>query len=203
VWKWKNADPDETLGINKKCVEVRGISGKISMLSTMGDSDDYAMAIKAGIKVWGESNPTVRDKNGRTISGLLRAFVGAEHSKVLPAHFTDKFGKVDLGRAQEYIYNDRAKYPKGSKTYTFECRRMPLTAEEALSSADTSAVYPTERLQRRLDHLAGLLPEAQCVQRMRIVRCGWLLSSSVPWSTTSGRWSRWRKSFTTMILLPC
>lgn len=156
VWKWTGADPDETLGINKKCVEIKGIAGKISMLSTMGDSDDYGVAIKAGIKVWNDSNPDVRDGNGRTTSGLYRYFVSAIHSKTLPAEFTNKYGKVDAGRAEEFILNDRAKFTKGTKSYIFEMRRMPLKASEALASANSEATYDVERHQRALDELNKL-----------------------------------------------
>jgi hypothetical protein len=156
VWKWITSSPKETLNINKKCVEDFGISGKISMLSTMGDSDDYAKSIKDGIQIGDESNPTVRDGNGRTTSGLYRYFVSSIHSKVLPAEFTNKYGKVDEGRALEFIYNDRAKLDPKTKDYTFEVRRMPIDYAEAIASADGSAIFPNQRLNKRRENLAKL-----------------------------------------------
>lgn len=156
VWKWMVASPKETLDINKKCVEDFGICGKISMLSTMGDSDDYASAIKEGIDLWHNSNPEVRDDNGRTNSGLYRYFVSAIHSKVLPHEFTDKHGFVDEDRATTYIMNDRKKLDKNSKNYVFELRRMPLNPSEALSSAATQTLFSRLRIQARLGELNAL-----------------------------------------------
>lgn len=156
VWKWRGALPKETLGINRKCVEDFGIKGKISMLSTMGDSDDYEAAIKEGIEVWDESNPDIRDGNGRTISGLYRYFVSAVHSKVLDDAVNDKYGYVNEDMATNIILEDRKKYPVNSNQYIFEVRRMPLTSEEATSTAKTNALYDCiPRIQKRLDYLLG------------------------------------------------
>lgn len=157
VWKWIEASPKETLEINKKCVEQFGIRGKISMLSTMGDSDDYHRAIKEGIQIGDESNPNIRDANGRTTTGMYRYFVSAVHSKGdIPAECTDKFGKVDVGRAEEFIYNNRAKYDPNTKDYTFEVRRMPLNYKEATATADGTAIFPNNRLAKRREELAKL-----------------------------------------------
>jgi hypothetical protein len=156
VWKWKVASPEETYGINKKCVEDFGIRGKISVLSTMGDSDDYANAIKDGIKMWYASNPEVRDENGRTTSGLYRYFVSAVHSKALPAHFTNIYGFVDIAAATKFIENDLAKFDKSTKEYTYEQRRMPLKVEDALSTADTKALFSRPRINLRLKQLGDL-----------------------------------------------
>lgn len=156
VWKWTAASPGETLGINKKCVEDFGISGKISMLSTMGDSDDYKQAIKEGIKIGDDSNPDVRDLNGRTMSGLYRYFVSAVHSKILPPEFTDIYGFVDVEKATRFIMNDRAKYDENSKEYIFEVRRMPLSYEEAVMSAMTGTTFDNKRLVKRKTALAAL-----------------------------------------------
>lgn len=156
VWKWKVASPEETFGINKKCVEDGGIKGKISVLSTMGDSDAYANAIKEGIKMWYASNPDVRDENGRTTSGLYRYFVSAVHSKALPKEFTDIYGFVDIEKATKFILNDLAKFDKTTKEYVYEQRRMPLKIEDALSTADTKALFSRVRINTRLKQLGDL-----------------------------------------------
>lgn len=158
VWKWVVASVMETLAINKKCVEDFGIYGKISLDSTMGDSDDYKQAIREGILIGDQSNPNIRDGNGRTISGLYRYFISAVHSKILPAEFTDQYGRVNVDQATSFIMNDRAKFDPNSKDYLFEVRRMPLTYEEATSTAEALSVFPNIRLGKRRKVLAGMLP---------------------------------------------
>lgn len=158
TWKWKVASPEETFGINKKCVEDGGIKGKISVLSTMGDSDSYANAIQEGIKMWYASNPEVRDENGRTTSGLYRFFVSAIHSKALPLEFTDKYGFVDEKKATQFVLNDLAKFDKSTKEYVYEQRRMPLKVADALSTADTKALFSRARINERLKELGDLPP---------------------------------------------
>lgn len=149
VWKWLTASPLETIGINKKCLEAGGIVGKMSVLSTMGDSDDYIESVKEGIRVWHMSNPNILNENGMTESGLLRAFISAIHSKSLPKEFTDKFGKVNEDQAMTHIRNSRPS-DTNSKEYTFECRRMPINLAEALSTADNQAIFPRLRINERL-----------------------------------------------------
>lgn len=156
VWKWIIASVMETLGVVKKCVENFGIAGKLSLLSTMGDSDDYHEAVKEGIKIGDDSNPDVRDLNGRTTSGLYRYFVSAIHSKVLPIEFTDKYGFVNKDRATTFIMNDRAKLDPNSKEYLFEVRRMPLSYEEAVLATTNLSTFDNVRLSKRKTYLAGL-----------------------------------------------
>lgn len=156
VWKWRTASPKDTFDINKKCVEDFGIKGKISVLSTMGDSDSYAVAIKEGIAMWYASNPDVRDPNGRTTSGLYRYFVSAIHSKTLPAAFTDRYGFVDEEKATQWILNDLSKIDKSTKEYVYEQRRMPLKVEDALSTADTKALFSRTRINETLKDLGDI-----------------------------------------------
>lgn len=149
VWKWIVASPQETLDINLKCLRDARWLGKISMLSTMGDSDDYAASVKEGIKIINDSDPDVRDDNGNTTSKLYEYFVSAIYSHDLP-NFYNKFGKIDAGRAEEYIMNDRKKLEKGTKKYIFEVRKMPLTKAEALMTATNLSIFDKERITTQL-----------------------------------------------------
>lgn len=157
VWKWVVASPDETLGINKKCVVEYGIKGKISMLSTMGDSDAYHEAVKEGCKIYGESNPNVRDANGRTTSGLYKWFVAAIHSADIPQEVRDvKYGRVNKERAEEYIWNEVNKHSKDSKNYVFELRRMPMVEAHAMLSASGKSYFPIIRMDAQKNKLLEL-----------------------------------------------
>jgi hypothetical protein len=155
VWKWIEASPQETLDINKKCVENLGLMGRISMLSTMGDSDDYGMAIKEGIAILDKSNPLILTQNGRTLSGLWEYFVSAIYSHALP-NFYDIFGTVDAGRAEEFIYNERNNLDPSTKAYVFEVRRMPLNKAEGMLVTTGKVIWDKIRLSIRLTQLRQL-----------------------------------------------
>lgn len=151
VWKWKDIDPYDCYEKQKKCFVVSTtIYGKCSILSTMGDDDNYARAIDAGIKMWYDSDPRIRDNNGRTKSGLYRYFISAVYAQF---DFADQYGFIDIKAATEFIMNERAKYPVGSKDYMYECRRLPLTEEEAIATANTSAIFDYKRVQAAIEIL--------------------------------------------------
>lgn len=151
VWKWKDIDPYGCYEKQKKCFVISTtIIGKCSILSTMGDDDTYAKAIDSGIKMWYDSDPRVRDNNGRTKSGLYRYFISAVYAQF---DFADIYGFIDVEAATKWIMNERAKYPVGSKEYMYECRRMPLTEEEAIATANTSAIFDYKRVQSAIEIL--------------------------------------------------
>lgn len=151
VWKWKDIDPYACYEKQKKCFVVSTtIYGKCSVLSTMGDDDSYAKAIESGIKMWYDSDPSIRDSNGRTKSGLYRYFISAVYAQF---DFADKYGFIDVKAATDWIMNERAKYPVGSKDYMFECRRLPLTEEEAIATANTTAIFDYKRVQSTIEIL--------------------------------------------------
>lgn len=157
VFKWLQSSSSDTLYINKKCVVEYGIKGKVSMLSTMGDSDSLAAAVKEGCEIWGQSNPKVRDANGRTTSGLYKWFVAAIHSADIPQQYRDvKYGKVNKEKAEEYIWNEVNKHPKGSKNYVFELRRMPPEEKYALMAANDKTYFDILRFDCRLQELYEL-----------------------------------------------
>lgn len=168
VWKWLGASPEETKDINLKTLRDKRWLGKLSMLSTMGDSDDYVQAVKEGVKIIGQSDPEVRDDNGYTTSKLYEYFVSAIYSHDLP-NFYDKFGKLDKARAEEYIYRDRAKLEKGTKKYIFELRRMPLTKAEALMTATNVTIFDKVRLTERLQQLQRMPPKQKPYLRYNLI----------------------------------
>lgn len=159
-FKWTTASIQETVDINKKCVVEYGIKGKVDVLSTMGDSDDYVQAVKEGCKLVGESNPNVRDANGRTTSGFYKWFVSAIHSADIPEEHRDpaytKFGKINKDKAEAYVWGEVNKYPKNSKQYVFSLRRLPLEESHAMLAASEHTYFPLIRIDSRLQKLYSL-----------------------------------------------
>lgn len=157
IFKWINASAYETLNINKKCVVEYGIKGKIGCLSTMGDNDQVVEAVKEGCQLYAESDPRVRDANGRTTSGLYKWFVSAIHSADIPEEVRDiKYGKVNAERALEYVWAEINKHPKNSKNYIFELRRLPPEEKFALLSATDANYFNLIAFQSRQTELYAL-----------------------------------------------
>lgn len=160
AFKWIDASPEETLFINKKCVVEYGIKGKVHVLSTMGDSDQVVEAVKEGCKIIYDSNPRVRDLNGRTTSGLYEWFVSAIHSADVPEEYRDpaytKYGDINKDSAEAYIRGEVNKHPANSKQRVFEMRRLPLEKKHGLMAATDKTYFPVLRMQDRLDYLNTL-----------------------------------------------
>jgi hypothetical protein len=159
-FKWLGCSPEETLGINKKCVVEYGIKGKVDVLSTMGDSDDQIQSVKEGCKIIYDSNPRIRDLNGRTTSGLYEWFISAIHSADIPEEHRDpaytKYGKVNKDSAEAYVRGEVNKHPANSKQRVFEMRRLPLEKKHGLMSAAERSYFPIIRIEDRLDVLNAL-----------------------------------------------
>ena len=160
AFKWIGCSAEEALGVNKKCVVEYGIKGKVDVLSTMGDSDDVVQAVKEGCKIIYDSNPKIRDANGRTTSGLYEWFVSAIHSADVPEQYRDpaytKYGKINKDSAEAYVRGEVNKHPANSKQRVFEMRRLPLEKKHGMMAANDKTYFPIIRMEDRLDVLNAL-----------------------------------------------
>lgn len=171
VWKWQESSPKETIDSNKMVIKGRNRSGKISVLSTMGDSDDYIKAVLDGFDIIAKSNPKIRNANGETISGLYEYFVSAIYSFEIPPDIfeVDKFGRVNKDKHLEYINNKLRVLDKNSKEYVFEKRKLPLKKEDALLSAQTATNFRRLVINARLNQLREMLPSEKPYIRGELV----------------------------------
>lgn len=151
VWKWTLANPYDCWTKQRPCLDDGGlIIGKASLLSTMGDDDNYEDAIIAGIKIFNESDPTDRDDNGHTKTGLYHRFISGVFSKRV---YADNYGFINIDQATTEILNSRKQYPEGSTDWTYEVRRYPLSLEEAISTATGIGIFNNQRLEKRIQIL--------------------------------------------------
>jgi hypothetical protein len=154
-WKLEKISPEQTIEVNLKCLPYG--EGKMSVLSTMGDSQNVKQAVSEGINMWHLSNPKIRNKNGFTQSGLYRYFISAIHNKEeIPKEYTDKYGFVDEDKATKFLLADREKFDKNSMKYFYALRKNPLHPQEALSTAETSKIFSTGSINKQLDNLRSL-----------------------------------------------
>jgi len=158
AFKWTTSSVKETLESNIKVLMGRNRAGMISLLSTMGDSDDYLRAIMDACDIISRSNPAIRDDNGMTLSGLYKFFVSAIYSLDIPPDIfeVDKFGKVNKDKHLNYINNKLNKIDKNTKSYVFEKRRLPLSESDALLSAQMVTYFNKIRIGKRLNELREL-----------------------------------------------
>jgi hypothetical protein len=161
VWKWQTSSPKEVIESNLKVLHGRNVHGKLSVLSTMGDSDDYINAVMDGCDIIARSNPNVRDANGHTLSGLYEYFRSAIYSFEIPPDVfeVDIYGEVNEAKHLEYIHNKLNSLDKNSKSYVFEKRRLPLCKEDALMSANMKTYFRKVVINTRLQELRGMPPD--------------------------------------------
>jgi hypothetical protein len=148
IWKWKNISPREFLETQLPCFEDGGnFFGAISLLSTLGDTDDVMQAILDGIYIYQNSDPRNLLEDGFTQTGLWNWFISAIYAE---RDLKDKYGKINEDQATAKIMAERSKYEEGSIEYIHQIRRKPLTEEEAMATAEGSSTFDNVRLQDRI-----------------------------------------------------
>jgi hypothetical protein len=171
IWKWQESSPKETLESNIKVLMGFQRAGKVSLESTMGDSDDYIGSVLDGFDIIARSNPEIRDENGYTLSGLYEYFVPATYSFDIPPEIFeyDKYGKVNVDKHNTYIHNTINKHDKNSKSYVFELRRLPLKKTDALMSAQLTTLFRKVAIGAALQKLQKLPPDKKPYVRGNLV----------------------------------
>lgn len=161
--KWVESLPYETFEINKKTIINPGKRGKADILSTTGDSKEAAKAVKDWHKLISDSNPKILNENGQTNSGLWHYFVSyifsfelIEKMAGFGLQVKDKYGNIDKGMAEEFIWKDIKKHPKDSKEYIFALYKAPMEMRHALLTPTGQGYFSKIRITNRLDILRGL-----------------------------------------------
>ncbi len=157
--KWVTALPYETYEINKKAIVNPRKRGKMDLLSTTGDSKESANAVVDWHKIIANSNPVVRNKNGKTNTGLYKYFVSGIHSLDITEELPDvldKYGEVNKEMAEEFLWNEINKHPKDSKQYIYALYKTPMEERHALLSPSNSSFFSKIRITKRLDELRNL-----------------------------------------------
>lgn len=157
--KIEDTIPYEMYEIARKVIQNFRKQGKITSLSSSGDSKDAVKATMDWHKLIANSNPNHKDQYGKTISGSWKYFISAIHSQYVPKEYTDKFGIVNKEKAEEWIWTEIKKYPEGTKEYIYALYKLPLKEEHALLSSAISNLFNKPRISSRLTELEGLLPD--------------------------------------------
>jgi len=157
--KWEESAPRETFEINIKTIVNPGKRGKMDVLSTTGDSEKAEKSVRDWHQLIADSNPKVRDKNGKTNSGLYYYFVSYAHSFELWERYPkikDKYGRVNMEMAEEIIWTEINKHPKDSKPYIHALYKMPTRMRHTLLTATNQGYFSKVRIASALEALRSL-----------------------------------------------
>lgn len=157
--KNEECDPREAFDVNLLTIVNPGKRGKIDVLSTTGDSEKAEKSTQAWHQLLADSNPKIRNANGKTNSGLYYYFVSYVYSFELwerNPQIKDKYGNVNVAMAEEIIWNEVNKHPKDSKPYIYALYKRPMNIKHCLLTPGGQGYFGKLRISKRLDDLRSL-----------------------------------------------
>ena len=168
--KWeKPTDIRDAWRIQRTCLIVgRKIVGKALVGSTVNPMDKGGSQYK---DLWEDSNPTERNANGRTKTGLYRLFIPAYESL---EGFFDKYGYPIIddpdttieGIDDEYIYtgsktflkNERESLKNDASELNEVVRQFPFTEDEAFRDSIEGSIFNVGQIYEQIEHNDELFP---------------------------------------------
>jgi len=168
--KWeKPTDIRDAWRIQRTCLIVgRKIVGKALVGSTVNPMDKGGSQYK---DLWEDSNPTERNANGRTRTGLYRLFIPAYESL---EGFFDKYGYPVVddpestleGVDNEYIYtgaktflkNERESLKNDASELNEVIRQFPFTEDEAFRDSIEGSIFNVGQIYEQVEHNDELFP---------------------------------------------
>jgi hypothetical protein len=168
--KWeKPVDIREAWRIERTCLIVgRKIVGKAFVGSTVNPMNKGGEEYKA---LWEDSDPSERNANGRTKSGLYRIFIPAFHAL---EGFFDKYGNaveedpekpvmgvdgelIEVG-SKTYLRNERDSLKHDASELNEVVRQFPFTEEEAFRDSIEGSLFNIGKIYQQIDHNNNLFP---------------------------------------------
>lgn len=168
--KWeKPTDIREAWRIERTCLIVgRKIVGKAMVGSTVNPMGKGGREYK---DLWIDSDPTDRNANGRTRSGLYRLFIPAYESL---EGFFDAYGRAVVNDPEEMVRGIDGEYiHMGSKTFLKNerdslkhdaselnetIRQFPFTEDEAFRDSIESSLFNIGHIYEQVEHNDALFP---------------------------------------------
>jgi len=168
--KWeKPTDIREAWRIERTCLIVgRKIVGKAMVGSTVNPMGKGGREYK---DLWVDSDPTDRNANGRTRSGLYRLFIPAYESL---EGFFDVYGRAIVNDPEEMVQGIDGEYiHMGSKTFLKNerdslkhdaselnetIRQFPFTEDEAFRDSIESSLFNIGHIYEQVEHNDALFP---------------------------------------------
>lgn len=168
--KWeKPVDIREAWRIQRTCLIVgRRVVGKALVGSTVNPMGNGGAEYKA---LWEDSNPSERNANGRTKTGLYRIFIPAYEAL---EGFFDKYGNpvvddpespiegidgemIDMG-AKTYMKNERDSLKSDPSELNEVIRQFPWTEDEAFRDSIEGSIFNIGKIYQQIDWNNNMFP---------------------------------------------
>jgi hypothetical protein len=168
--KWeKPTDIKEAWRIQRTCLIVgRKIVGKSLVGSTVNPMDKGGKQYK---KLWEDSDPCMRNANGRTVSGLYRLFIPAYdalegffdiHGNPViedpksPVEGID--GELVAFGSKTFLKNERSAMKTDARELNEFIRQFPFSPEEAFRDSIEGSLFNIGKIYEQIEHNDGLYP---------------------------------------------
>jgi hypothetical protein len=168
--KWeKPTDIRDAWRIQRTCLIVgRKVVGKAMVGSTVNPMDKGGKEYK---DLWRDSDPTERNKNGRTRSGLYRLFIPAYEAL---EGFFDKYGNPIIQDPEEvvdgldgedivfgaktYLKNERDNLKSDASELNEVVRQFPFTEDEAFRDSIDGSLFNVGHIYEQIQYNDDLFP---------------------------------------------
>jgi hypothetical protein len=169
--KWeKPVDIKEAWRIERTCLIVgKKVVGKALVGSTVNPMDKGGEEYK---NLWEDSDPSERNDNGRTRSGLYRLFIPADHAL---EGFFDKYGNpvtknpttpvegidgeiINQG-SREYLDNERKSLKHDPSELNEVIRQFPITEDEAFRDSIEGSIFNIGKIYQQIDWNNNMYPD--------------------------------------------
>jgi hypothetical protein len=168
--KWeKPSDIREAWRIERTCLIVgRRIVGKALVGSTVNPMDKGGAEYK---QIWKDSDPSSRNANGRTVSGLYRLFIPAYEAL---EGFFDKHGEpivedpaspvetldgdtMSIG-ARSFLKNERDSVKHDAREMNEIIRQFPFNPDEAFRDSVEGSLFNIGKIYEQIEHNEYMYP---------------------------------------------
>lgn len=155
------ADVHERHKVNLRVVwrnhQKVGLLRKTSTVEKMKDGG------AAAHKLYKDSNPKLLDKNGQTISKILRYFISSLDTDTSP-DCCDVYGNVDRVKANEKIENALELIKHDYIAVSSEMRKMPRNEAEAFIPDQSRSLFNIQKMTNRINVIRNEMPKKPYVR---------------------------------------
>lgn len=158
IYKTEEVDVYQRYRVVKECLVdniTETIIGKFMGTSTV---EEVEGKLQCYMDMWYDSDPSIRDSNGHTKSGLYWYFISASETRGL-----DKYGNCDEKKNINTILATIDGLRGNSKSVSDYKRKYPLSIKDAFRPQAKDCQYDLELLENRYDILSIIDPKYRAV----------------------------------------
>lgn len=136
---------------------------KVGLLRKTSTVEKMTVGGKECHKLWKDSDPRKRDKNGQTTSKIYRYFISALDTDTSP-ECCDAYGNVDRVMANQKIENALEPIKHDYIALSSEMRKTPRNESEAFIPDQSKSLFNIQLLTTRLNEIRNVMPKKPYVK---------------------------------------